>query len=91
MGELRLVSEASIRRAHQRLASMAGLRREEALVAFPGEVPSLLRDALALAESTNYMRDQLAAELCWSDAHLSAMLGDVDTRPRLTVVREPTA
>ena len=51
MAELRVVSEVSMRRAYQRLNNMAEFRRDEPVATYPGEVPSLLREALALAES----------------------------------------
>lgn len=86
MGELQLISDTSIRRAHQRLASMAGLRREEPLSAYPGEVPSLLKEALALAAKHGFHQDELADELCWTPAHLFEVLGDADARPSLRIV-----
>jgi Zn-dependent peptidase ImmA (M78 family)/DNA-binding XRE family transcriptional regulator len=87
MGELRLISDASIRRAHQRLANMADFRREEPLAAYPGEVPTLLQDALDLAARHDYDRTDLARELCWTSSHLTEVLGEVDTRPALRLVR----
>ncbi|MEU3476224.1 DNA-binding protein [Rhodococcus sp. 15-725-2-2b] len=86
MGELHLVTEAAIRRAHQRLAGMTGLRNEEPLVSFPGEVPTLLRDALKMAEKIGYSRADLADELRWTEHHLAKLLGEIDTRPRLSLV-----
>ncbi len=59
MGELRLISDISVRRAHQRLASMAEYRREEPLTAYPGEFPTLLQEAIALAARHGYDRDNL--------------------------------
>lgn len=87
MGELGHVSEVSIRRAHQRLAGMTELRSDEPLVAFPGEVPTLLRDAVELLEQTGYSRAQLADELRWTTRHLTWILGDEDPRPTLRAVR----
>ncbi|NKY27782.1 helix-turn-helix domain-containing protein [Nocardia gamkensis] len=87
MGELNLVSETSIRRAHQRLAGMADLRRDEPLTAYPGEFPTLLRDALDLAARHGFSRTDLARELCWSEENLTDVLGDVDARPQLRVVK----
>lgn len=87
MGELRLISDVSIRRAHQRLAGLANYRREEPLAAYPGEVPTLLQEALALAASRGYHYADLAHELCWTVRHLTEVLGEVDNRPTLRVVR----
>lgn len=86
MGELGMVSDASIRRAHQRLAGMADLRREEPLTSYPGEVPTLLREALELAARHGFTRADLAQELCWTSSHLADVLGEADNRPRLRVV-----
>lgn len=87
MGELQLISEVSIRRAHQRLATMAGLRRDEPITSYPGEIPTLLTEALQLATvSGGFTRDHLARELCWSSSYLAELLGDVDPRPVLRVV-----
>lgn len=87
MGELRLISDTSIRRAHQRLATTATYRREEPLTAYPGEVPTLLKEAIALAARHGYRRGDLARELCWTPRHLTEVLGEVDTRPSLRLVR----
>jgi Zn-dependent peptidase ImmA (M78 family)/DNA-binding XRE family transcriptional regulator len=86
MGELRLVSDASIRRAHQRLAQMAEFRREEPLTSYPGEMPTLLREALELADRRGFHRADLARELCWTTRHLTDLLGEADERPQLRVV-----
>ena len=87
MGELRLISDISVRRAHQRLASTAEYRREEPLTAYPGEVPTLLKEAIALAARHGYDRSNLARELCWTPSHLAEVLGEVDSRPILRLVR----
>lgn len=87
MGELGRVSDVSIRRAHQRLAGMADLRTDEPLVAFPGEVPTLLRDAVELLEQNGFTRAQLADELRWTARHLAWILGEDDPRPVLRSVR----
>ncbi|WP_100515028.1 XRE family transcriptional regulator [Mycobacteroides abscessus] len=87
MGELRVVSDVSVRRAYQRLNSASVLRRNEPISVYRGEVPSLLRDALALAGAHGLTRRDLAIELCWTVSHLDEMLGDEDKRPILRVVR----
>lgn len=88
MVELRVVSEVSMRRAYQRLSNMSGFRRDEPVALYPGEVPSLLRDALALAECHGTTRGLLAAELCWTTAHLDEVLGEADPRPVLRLVKD---
>lgn len=87
MGELRLISDVSIRRAHQRLANLAEFRREEPLATYPGEVPTLLSEALALAAQHGFDRTDLARELCWTVGHVAEVLGETDVRPKLRVVR----
>lgn len=87
MGELRLISDTAIRRAHQRLANTAKYRREEPLAAYSGEVPTLLHEAIALASRHGYERADLARELCWTPRHLTEVLGETDTRPVLRLVR----
>ena len=86
MGELQPISDASIRRAHQRLATMNDFRRDEPLTSYPGEVPKLLREAIDLAARHGYDQVDLARELCWSTVHLADVLGEKDSRPRLRVV-----
>jgi Zn-dependent peptidase ImmA (M78 family)/transcriptional regulator with XRE-family HTH domain len=87
MGELRLVSEASIRRAHQTLAGMADMRREEPLSSYPGEVPTLLREALDLAAQHGFDLAALAHELRWRTSHIAEVLGEADVRPALRLVK----
>jgi Zn-dependent peptidase ImmA (M78 family) len=87
MGELRIVSDVSVRRAYQRLNSMAEFRRDEPIATYRGEVPSLLKDALRLAEQHGLTRVELASELCWSTRYLSELLGEADSRPQLHIVR----
>ncbi len=87
MGELRVVSDVSVRRAYQRLIGMAEFRRDEPIGTYRGEVPSLLREALGLAEQHGLSRGELASELCWSTKHLSDVLGEADSRPELHIVR----
>lgn len=60
-----------------------GLEPDEPLVAFPGEVLTLLRDAVELLEQTGYSRAQLADELRWTTRHLTWILGEEDPRPTL--------
>jgi hypothetical protein len=87
MGELRIVSDLSVHRAYQRLHDMAEFRREEPITPYRGEVPSLLREALGLAEQHGTSRGNLASELCWSTKHLSEVTGEADSRPELHIVK----
>lgn len=87
MGELRVVSDLSVRRAYQRLSAAAEFRRDEPISTYKGEVPSLLREALELAERHGLTRRELSIELCWTASHLSELLGEDDPRPVLSVVR----
>lgn len=86
MGELRLISDPAIRRAHQRLAGMAQFRRDEPLTSYPGEIPTLLREALELAAGHGFRRTDLARELCWTEDHLADILGEADSRPTLRLM-----
>ena len=87
MGALGVVSDVSVRRAYQRLNAAAELRRHEPISVYKGEVPSLLRDALTLAERYGLTRRDIAIELGWTSNHLDEMLGDDDKRPVLRIVR----
>lgn len=87
MGECRVVSEISVRRAYQRLNGLADFRRDEPVTSYRGELPALLREALALAEQHGLTRAALADELCWSTRHLTEVLGEDDPRPALKIVR----
>jgi Zn-dependent peptidase ImmA (M78 family) len=89
MGELRVVSDASVRRAHQRLA--AARVDDEALEVsgFPGEVPSMLTLALELAEREGAGVRDIAGELRWSESRLRQLLGLQDARPQLALVPPP--
>ena len=87
MSELRIVSDVSVRRAYQRLHDMAEFRRDEPIATYRGEVPSLLREALGLAEQHGTSRVKLASELCWSTKHLSEVIGEADSRPGLHIVK----
>lgn len=87
MSELGIVSDVSLRRAFQRLASMADMRREEPLSSYPGELPTLLREAVDITSQTGLSRVDLARELCWTTQHLATVLGEADSRPALRLMR----
>jgi Zn-dependent peptidase ImmA (M78 family)/transcriptional regulator with XRE-family HTH domain len=86
MGETGRASDLSIRRAYQRLAAQPDSASDDPLTSFPGEQPTLLGDAVDLAEKHGYSRAQLATDLGWKLHHLEWILGMGDTRPALRSV-----
>lgn len=86
--ELGLVSEATARRHYQRHAQLVstGLLPPEPVAGYPGELPSLLTQALSLAEQHGFSMRQLADELKWPLPHLRKLLGEQGERPRLRLV-----
>ncbi len=88
--ELDITSEISGRRAYQRIQQLktAGLLRPEPITTYPGETPTLLRGAFALAEQHGLTLTQLANELAWPVKTVRSRLGQIDNRPTLTLVRE---
>ena len=86
--EVGAVSEATYRRAHQRLAALrsSGLFAHEPVDSYPGEIPALLRSAFEMAESHGFMLKELAAELRITLPRLRLLLGQGDTRPELKLV-----
>lgn len=83
MGQLGIASESAVRTAYQRLDAVLGLRRVEPITMHPGEVPSLLSKALALAIQHGASEDALAAELCWDRTRIPMLLNEIDQRPVL--------
>ncbi|WP_198036888.1 ImmA/IrrE family metallo-endopeptidase [Nocardia sp. BMG51109] len=87
--ELGTISDASARRAYQRLNHLYELEiiAPQPVTNYPGEVPSLLAKAFELAESTGSttMAD-LARELRWKIPRLRLLLGQTDQRPVLRLV-----
>lgn len=86
--ELGAVSEASYRRAYQRLNQLrkVGVFTSEPVEAYPGENPVLLQQAFALAEKHGFTRGALADELKLTLPRLRLLLGEGDTRPALRLV-----
>lgn len=87
MGELRKVSDVSVRRAYQRLRATSQLRTDEPVSAYRGENPALLRQAQVLAEELGFSLIDLATELRWKPVRVRDLLGIEDSRPRLELVR----
>ncbi len=86
--EVGVVSEATYRRAHQRLAALrsSGLFGHEPVHSYPGELPALLRSAFEVAEAHGFSFKELASELRLTLPRLRLLLGQGDTRPELTLV-----
>lgn len=87
MGELRTVSESSVQRAYQRLKVIQPFEAAEPVASYPGELPMLLQEAQRIAENSGFSIVDLARELQWKPAHVRAMLGMLDPRPTLSLVR----
>ncbi|MFG1879308.1 ImmA/IrrE family metallo-endopeptidase [Sphaerisporangium sp. NPDC049003] len=86
--ELGLLSDATARRAYQRINQMEklGLIVPEPVANYPGETPCLLSKAFALAETHGLSYSLLARELRWRIPRLRLLLGEADTRPTLRLV-----
>lgn len=78
-------TESSARRAYQRLA-MTDDPLADPTSAYPGEMPSLLRKAAALAGDYGTGMPVLAEALKLSTAQVRDLLGDADHRPVLRLV-----
>ena len=88
MREIRGTPETTLRRAFQRLATLKDVRSVEPLTAYPGEMPSLLRQAVELCEAdAGITLVDIAGELHVSPRRLRELLGIADARPKLTIVR----
>ena len=86
--ELGNVSDVSARRAYQRLSQLrtAGFLRAEPVDGYPGEMPTVLCSAFALAEQHGLSLRELAEELAWPLSHVRQLLGQVENRPILRLV-----
>jgi hypothetical protein len=87
--ELGTISDASARRAYQRLNKLSGLGfiLPDPATNYPGEVPSLLIKAFELAEANGTLTmTSLARELRWRLPRLRLLLGNRDERPVLRLV-----
>lgn len=85
MQELKGASDVSVRRGYQKLRS--GNRQEASVADYPGEVPMLLTEAMKVADKFGFSVADLANELRWAPERVRQVLGLVDERPRLTLVR----
>lgn len=86
MGEIRRSSDSSIRRVYQRLNSNPHLKSDEPWIAYRGESPAILRQALEICEGEGIGVVDLADELKWKPARVRELAGVQDPRPKLTVV-----
>jgi Zn-dependent peptidase ImmA (M78 family)/transcriptional regulator with XRE-family HTH domain len=86
--EVGTISDATYRRAFQRLNQLRqlGLFTREAVENYPGEIPTLLGKAFALAEQHGLPLPQLADELKITLPRLRQLLGQTDNRPDLRLV-----
>lgn len=88
MQEIRGVADVSVRRAYQKIReqSALGIRQDPRTVDSPGEQPSLLREAMRVAEQNGFSIVDLANELRWPMQRVRELLGVVEERPRLRLV-----
>lgn len=86
--EVGYLSEATARRAFIRLNQMTtqGVFRPEPVKRHPGEVPSMLKQAIELAGERGVTIRSLANQLAWKPDYLNKMLGLPDERPVLRLV-----
>lgn len=86
--ETGVITEATYRRAYQRLNQLRslGLFSAATVDGFPGEIPALLTGAFAVAASMGCTLNELADELTYTLPRLRLLLGDPDTRPELRLV-----
>ena len=86
MGELRMVSDVTIRRAYVRLNALRAVETQESVYSYAGEVPRLLRDAVELAATVGVDVHQLARDLWWRVNRVRELLGMEDPRPVLRLL-----
>lgn len=86
--ELGLISDAAARRAYIKLHELASTPAvaPRPVRQYPGEVPAMLAQAIELAGQSNISVASIADELAWRPAQVRRLLGEVDTRPTLTIV-----
>lgn len=92
MQETRGASDVSVRRAYQKIREQrrSGVRIDPKTVDYAGESPSLLREAMRLAESSGVSLVNIAEELQWPLQKLRNLLGIRLESPRLRLVRDDT-
>lgn len=90
MQEVKGAADVSVRRAYQKVREQnrLGTRQDPSTADSSGEQPSLLREAMAVAERNGYSTVDLANELRWPVQRVRELLGIRDSRPRLQLVRD---
>lgn len=87
--ELGLISDSTARRAYIKLnddlADTPAVARRP-VRQYAGEVPGMLIQAVELAGKSNVSVATIAAELAWKPSRVRRLLGEVDSRPTLTLV-----
>lgn len=87
--ELGLMSDVTARRAYQQLHQLAdaGLLPDQPVTSYPGETPCLLGQAYDLAEQNGLTLAALATELAWKPPRVRELLGRIQERPALRLVK----
>ncbi|MEU8001076.1 XRE family transcriptional regulator [Catellatospora sp. NPDC049111] len=87
--EVGLYSDTTTSRTYQRLHQLItdGAITLEPVDGFPGELPSLLREAFNLAADGGLTLEELGSELQWPRKRLSQLLGTEGDRPALSLLR----
>ncbi len=86
MSELRIVSESTIRRAHQRLNTLRNFNVSGSIHNYSGETPRMLHQAIELTTTVGIGPKELAAELRWRPDRIHTLLGMDDPRPKLALI-----
>lgn len=88
MQEVKGVADLSVRRAYQKIREQnrVGIRQDPTTADSVGEQPSLLKEAMSLAEENGFSTVDLANELRWPIKRVRELLGIEDNRPRLRLV-----
>jgi len=86
--EVGYLSEPTVRRAYIRLNQLvaAGVFKPEPISLHPGEVPSMLQQAVELVEQHGVTISSLADQLMWKPTYLRQMLGVPNERPVLRLI-----
>jgi Zn-dependent peptidase ImmA (M78 family)/transcriptional regulator with XRE-family HTH domain len=86
--ELGLISDSAARRAYIKLHELAETPAvsPRPVREYPGEVPGMLAQAVELAGRSHVTVASIAGELAWKPSRVRRLLGEVDSRPTLTLV-----
>ncbi|MCQ6271008.1 XRE family transcriptional regulator [Pseudarthrobacter sp. R1] len=88
MQEVKGVADVSVRRAYQKIREQnrLGTRRDPTTADSSGEQPSLLKEAMSMAQRNGFSIVDLANELRWPLQRVRELLSIDDGRPRLRLV-----